>query len=126
MNFSNSIYELHNKNLEETQKKQIEQNILNKKITSYSNPLYEVPILSEIEPLQKIEISKDHGFRKIDNTTYLLTEDCYPDTEIMKVLTEKRLINKEELQKLQTQIGDVIVTDSKRFRFFGLVVKPLY
>ena len=40
-----------NKNLEETQKKQIEQNILNKKITSYSNPLNEVSILSEIEPL---------------------------------------------------------------------------
>lgn len=53
-----------------------------------------------------------------------MTEDYYPDAEIIKFLTEKKSLNIEELKKLEPRIGVIKVTDSKGLKFFGLLVKP--
>ena len=69
-----------------------------------------------------MEISEDHAFRKLNNIAYPITEDCFPDTEIIKVLVEKELINIEELQKEKPSLGTVVVTGAKKYTFNGLVM----
>ena len=77
----------------------------------------------EVKPFTHMEIFKDHPFKKFNNTVYMLTEDCNPDTEILKVLTERRLINLEDIKKENPKIGTVIVTSARKCKFLGLVIK---
>ena len=78
----------------------------------------------EIVPFTHMKILKDHPFRKLNNLVYMITGDFYPDTEILNVLHERRLIDIEEIKKKKPQIGTVTVSTARKCKFFGLVVKP--
>ena len=101
---------------------------LNERIPDNKNPACDKDNTEEftlniVEPFVKMIISKDHAFRKMNNTVYAITEDLYPETEIIKVLVEKGLINIKELRELNPTVGNVVITEAKGLKFFGLILK---
>ena len=78
----------------------------------------------EIPELSQIVISKGHPFLTDTNLVYLLSADCYPDTEVIRALTERDKLNLNEIKGQAPKVGEVIVSKHKKIRLFGLVIKP--
>ena len=85
--------------------------------------LEEKQLQEDVPKLARVRVVREHPYFGNRSIVYMVTADCYPDTEVLETLTERRMLNLHEIESQDLKVGEVVVTDHKKAKLFGLIVK---
>ena len=78
---------------------------------------------AEIPAFSHVKILNEHPFAYQENLVYLLSADICLDSEVLNALAERHYINIDEINSDDRQVGEIILTEHKTFKLFGIVIK---